>query len=374
MENLKVLIVDDNVQILKMISRKLEKKGFNVTIAESGQQALSMLNDKTMDLVLIDHMMPNMTGIETLIKLTDKFNEKKEIAPPVIMLTAHGNLHVAVEFMKAGGDDFMQKPIDFEILMIKIKKVLENRENQKMIAEEKAARMAAENTNLLKSKFLANMSHEIRTPMHGISSFAQLGIKKAKKIGQDTLLDYFQEIYSCEERLILLLNDLLDLSNLESGKTDYDLRMADLSNLTLVVKNEFMIRAAEKEITLEFERPDFQTKIIIDQNRIVQVIQNLLSNSIKYSLKGGSVQIQIKKTENNELTFLVIDRGIGIPEKELIKIFEKFEQSSITKTGAGGTGLGLAISKKIITAHNGKIWAINNPDKGATFGFMLPFK
>ena len=125
---------------------------------------------------------------------------------------------------------------------------------------------------------------------------------------------------------------------------------------------------------MEINKNEICTKIICDEYKISQVIRNLLSNGIKFTPENGKIVISIEKPQDQVTTLQVniTDQGVGIPKDELGSVFDKFVQSSITKTGAGGTGLGLAICKEIITAHNGKIWAENNPKGGSTFSFMLP--
>ena len=369
MKKIKVLIADDNQMILKMISKKLQKEGFDVLVAEDGLQALSIIEDELVDLILLDQMMPEMTGIETLEKISSKFKDP----PPAIMVTAHGNTHLAVEFMKAGGADFIQKPIDFKILWIKIYRVLENRELKKQYEHEKISREAAEKANRLKSDFLSNMSHELRTPMSGIMSFAQLGIENTLNTEKtrEVFHDYFIEILNSSKRLLSLLNDLLDLSKLEAGKMNYNFSTNSLFETVLLVLSGLSIIIQEQQIILDFQKPDFDDTLLFDQDRIMQIIRNLLSNAIKFSSSGNKIVLKI--TNNNKNIILSVkDNGIGIPEGELEEVFKKFIQSSKTNKGAGGTGLGLAISKQIILDHKGEIWAENNPEGGSVFSISIP--
>jgi len=233
------------------------------------------------------------------------------------------------------------------------------------------AKEHAEETSQLKSEFLANMSHELRTPMHGILGFSGLGIKNFNRLKKEELLVYMNEINSSGLRLISLLNDILDLSKLESGKSHYNFKPVKMSFIISLVINEFTVISQEKEIEIVFEKPEFDDQLVLDKNKIIQVVRNLLSNSIKFSKPGNRIIINLAK-QNGSLMTSFTDYGVGIPENELESIFDKFIQSSKTKTGAGGTGLGLAICLEIVRAHGGKIWGENNQDKGATFIFMLP--
>ena len=233
------------------------------------------------------------------------------------------------------------------------------------------AKLLAETANAAKSEFLANMSHELRTPMHGILSFSKLGIDGIKKYNKDRILDFLNEIHNSGERLMSLINNLLDLSRLESGKIEYIFTHQSLSGLIDKMLIRFSELCEKKRIRLEFERPDFDDIDTLDDERIAQVLDNLLSNAMKYSPTDSCIKIRIFDDPMN-LTLSVIDQGIGIPESELTDIFNIFIQSSKTNTGAGGTGLGLPISQQIILDHKGRIWAENNTEGGTTFSFSLP--
>ncbi len=236
------------------------------------------------------------------------------------------------------------------------------------------AKNQAEEANMAKSEFLANMSHELRTPMHGILGFASFGLDKlqqASSIKLEKILDYFLEIQSCGNRLLALINDLLDLAKLESGKLKYIFENVSLSTLVDTIIKECSTLTEEKKITISFSHPDFDDVSVLDSNRIMQVIRNLLSNAIKFSKTKSVIAIDIQD-RNNDLELSVSDNGMGIPDDELGLVFDKFMQSSRTKTGAGGTGLGLPICRQIIAAHGGKIWAKNNPQGGAVFFALIP--
>ena len=248
-------------------------------------------------------------------------------------------------------------------------------------AEYKKAKEEAETANRLKSEFLANMSHELRTPMHGILNYSKFGFDKIHKIDTEKSRHYFRQIRIAGDRLMSLLNNLLDLSRLEAGKEIYKMEPV---NLWQVIKDaivELQPLSKEKSLHIELPDPATQTKVYCDEFKIGQLIRNLLSNAIMYSGEGGAIEIRFREqkiqTEMNSTSAIEVsisDQGIGIPENELETVFDKFTQSSRTNTGAGGTGLGLAISKEIIEAHHGTIWAENNPEGGTKFSFLLPYE
>jgi len=229
----------------------------------------------------------------------------------------------------------------------------------------------AEAANQAKSEFLANMSHELRTPLHSIISFASFGVKKYSTAKPEKLLDYFTRIKQSGKTLLELLNDLLDLAKLESGKVVFAFKPTDLVMLIKSATDEFDALLSERDLNVKLEMVEFDGQITIDADKIKQVLRNLLNNAIKFSPKGGIIDVAIFLLENS-VKVSVSDQGPGIPQNELKTVFDKFVQSSKTKTGAGGTGLGLAICHEIIAAHKGRIWAENRLRGGAVFLFEIP--
>jgi len=223
------------------------------------------------------------------------------------------------------------------------------------------------------------MSHELRTPMHAITGFSGLGEKKSLKNNMDDLASYFKNINNSAKRLTNLLNDLLDLSSLQSGIEKIDIKANNL--LKIVEKSLTEIAPLIESKNIEIRKDLKDINIFCDREKITQVIINLMSNAIKFTPEGKNITISMKShTINNKKGILltVADEGIGIPEEEIKTIFNEFVQSSKTKTGAGGTGLGLAICKNIIEHHGGEIWAENiikrNKVAGAAFHITLPAK
>ncbi len=229
----------------------------------------------------------------------------------------------------------------------------------------------AEVANRTKTHFLANMSHELRTPLHGILSFASFGMKKVETADREDLFGYFEKIDRSAKVLLALVNDLLDLAKLESGRMSYDVERVDLYMLVLSAVDECSSLASHRGITINCRKPVRATRVFADQTKIMQVLRNVFSNAIKFSPDGGAIDVEMETTERT-VVVSVMDRGVGIPEEELEAVFDKFIQSSKTRTGAGGTGLGLAICREIVSAHGGEIRAANRPGGGAIFTFELP--
>ncbi|HHO59191.1 MAG TPA: HAMP domain-containing histidine kinase [Thiotrichales bacterium] len=234
--------------------------------------------------------------------------------------------------------------------------------------------------NAAKSAFLANISHELRTPMHAILGFSELGINKIDTLPTEKLLTYFTRIQASGQRLLGLLNNLLDISKFEAGRMKLEMQQADILESIDIVTEELAPLFVQREQCINLDVKCENTRATYDDEKIVQVIRNLLSNAIKFTGKDCCITILVEdavlesaETGSSEaaLSVSVIDEGDGVPEAELETIFDKFVQSSRTDK-EGGTGLGLSICYEIIRMHAGRISAANDPDGGAVFRFVIP--
>ncbi|OQX20238.1 MAG: hypothetical protein BWK76_02015 [Desulfobulbaceae bacterium A2] len=240
------------------------------------------------------------------------------------------------------------------------------------------AKERAELADRAKSAFLANMSHELRTPLHAILSFSSFGLKKLAHADKEDLGKYFAQINNSGKRLLPLINSLLDLSKLESGKIVYQTSEQDLRPTIEGVLAELGLLAEQKHIDLLLTPPLIDAGACFDAERIGQVLRNLLANALRLTGEGKRISITLTEGPPRELDgeamlcITVADQGVGVPPAELESIFKPFAQSSNTQSAAGGTGLGLAICRRIVDDHGGHIWASNNEDGGASFSFTLP--
>ncbi|MEM6510926.1 MAG: ATP-binding protein, partial [Pseudomonadota bacterium] len=280
----------------------------------------------------------------------------------------HGEIALAVIFKNV--THLKEK----EDLLVEAKDLLEE-EVKARTAQLEHAKNVAEAANHSKSEFLANMSHELRTPMHSILSFARFGLDKVANddLSKDKLNKYLSRIEQSGERLLSLLNNLLDLSKLDVGKFPFNPQKHNLSNIIKTSIDDVSGTALEKSIAI---RPiGFEQGIVLecDEEQINQIMRNLIGNALKFSEPNSEIDISLAVNEQMA-EIAVIDRGIGIPEQELEKIFAKFEQSSKTNSGAGGTGLGLAICREFVALHQGTISASNNEYGGATILVRLPLE
>jgi signal transduction histidine kinase len=310
----------------------------------------------------------NKSITKNIVRLTDAAGSIKA-----------GQLNSTIEIET--GDELGKLAQTFNSMSGQLDSMVSDLENKVIIRTKnlEEAKVEAEQANNAKSEFLANISHELRNPMHHILSYSKFGVDRFTSVKQDKLLHFFRQILKSATRLMLLLNDLLDLSKMEAGKMEYDFEDWNVCEIVKEAVDELKQAMKDKKIQYTLENCSNSLNAKCDHFKIGQVIRNLMTNAIKFTPEGKEIQIQVleKIIDNGSdngrnIEISIKDEGVGIPEDEIQKIFDKFTQSSKTKTGAGGTGLGLAISYEIIKAHKGNIWAENNPDQGSTFKFIIP--
>ncbi len=246
-------------------------------------------------------------------------------------------------------------------------------EMQRMAAELQKANQALEMLSQAKSEFISIASHQLRTPLSinkGYLSMILSGdygkIEKKRK-------EVLDKVYSSNERLITLVNDLLNVSRIESGRLEYRFEPIDISGLTRELVDNFQDKAKDKGLKLTANLPASLPKTSVDQAKIKEVISNLIDNAIKYTERGG-ITVSLK-SKNGNLFCSVKDTGLGISPEEQTKLFQKFTRGQSSYAATGGLGIGLYICKKFIEGHGGNIWIKSEgAGKGSEFGFSLPVK
>ncbi|MFC1745153.1 ATP-binding protein [Candidatus Riflebacteria bacterium] len=392
-----VLYVDDERE--NLTSFKFSFMGdYKIHLAGSAKEGMELLAQKDdIKLIITDQRMPEKTGVEFLEDVQSIFPDTKRM-----VLTGYSDIAAVIQGINKGKIfHYFQKPWDEE----EIKLVLNNawqaysleKENKQLLLDLKeanegleikvkertkeleeanadliVARDKAEAASRAKSSFLANMSHEMRTPMHGILSNCDLARDDIEEKDFDEVREDVNSIEKSGKRLLGLLNNLLDLAKLEAGKMDMDLAEKDIFNIAEGVFAEIRPLLVKKKIQGKIEKPDFDAKLKLDDEKIFRVFINLLGNAIKFSPEGSNIFVRFIK-ENDGIKTQIEDHGPGIPVDEVETIFENFSQSSRTDNKAGGTGLGLSLCREMVLKHGGKIWAENNSDKGASFFFFLPY-
>lgn len=232
---------------------------------------------------------------------------------------------------------------------------------------------ALKKANQAKSIFFANISHELRTPLHGILSFSRLGIdlkKTEDSEKSEKIVKYFKNINESGERLMKMIDEILELAKLESGHIEFKFLPANLFFIVNQVYEELRAVFVEKKISFVCNKPDYNPIVEADMEMISRVVRNLLGNALKFSEPNKEIRVEFGK-EDEAVSVTVLDQGPGIPEEERDNIFGKFVQM---QKGRGGVGLGLAISKEIISAHGGKIYVSNRVEGGSAFSFTVPIK
>jgi PAS domain S-box-containing protein len=245
-------------------------------------------------------------------------------------------------------------------------------EHKRMEQEIMEKTREAEEASRAKSEFLAHMSHELRTPLNVIIGFSELMLDGVAGNVNEEQRQCLSDVLSSGQHLLSLINDILDLSKIESGKLELELRNISLSSLIESLKNEMMPLIAKKRQTLEVKVENGLPLVRADKAKIRQVLINLLSNSTKFTPDGGKLQVEVVR-EDGWCRVSVIDNGIGIEEENQEKIFEPFCQLGTSPPReSSGTGLGLAIAKQIIEKHGGRIWVESKYGEGSRFNFTLP--
>lgn len=386
----KILVVDDEPDLELLIRQRfrhrIRAKELHFEFAGNGVEAMKILTEDPdkFDMILTDINMPEMDGLTLLIRIKEQFKHYK-----AVVVSAYGDLENIRTAMNRGAFDFVTKPIDFTDLETTINKTIDEYKviRQGQLAKEQLdvtirqkdlaelEKLKAEQSEKFKQQFLANMSHEIRTPMNSVIGLTNLLIKSKMDEQQ---AKYLNVIKKSSENLLVIINDILDLSKIEAGKMDFEEIPFTIEDSMDTVFHTMVFKSDEKNLSLEKEIDDSVPEVIIgDPVRLNQILINLTGNAIKFTEKGKVVIKAKELSRKNNISiieFSITDSGIGIPEEQLNKIFESFSQaSSDTTRKFGGTGLGLTISKQLVELQNGSIYVHSRVGQGTTFAFKIPY-
>jgi signal transduction histidine kinase/predicted O-methyltransferase YrrM len=378
----RVLIVDDEISVRMILIKALTKAGFYCREAETGEAAMTLVQEEPFDLVISDISMPGMDGIE-LLKKTKSIHPEMDF----IIMTGYASDYSYVDIMDAGAADYMTKPFSMNSALARINRIAREKKNiinlRKMnqelcMAIERANILAREAKEASKAKtfFLASMSHEIRTPLNGIVGYTDMLLDTPLNEEQKSFLKNAR--FSCET-LLSVVNDILDFSKVEAGKLSFEQIGFDPEVLCFDIIDAVRTKIDESKVELLCRVADsVPGQVMGDPHRFRQVLLNLLSNAIKFTSKG-SIKICLDSEQMDDdgikLIVSVIDTGIGVSSNELEKIFRPFIQSENDITHRyGGTGLGLAISRNIAQKMGGDVWAESKINKGSTFYFTACYR
>ena len=376
-----ILIVDDNSVSIRMLVHVLKKKDYELAISRNGSQALDMLEDIRPDLILLDIMMPDLDGFKVCRTLKDN-PRTKEI--PIIFLTAKEETEDLVQAFELGAVDYVTKPFNGLELLARVQTHLDlkfARDTQKELLikleenlkEIKEKNEKLEELNKIKNEFLGMAAHDLRNPLGVIQVTSEyLLLLDLNNNLSEEQMDLLREINTSSEYMRDMLNELLDITAIESGQLKLEIKAEDyITFLKHIIKLNKPL-ADRKDISLELNVKDSLPPMSFDRNKITQVLNNLITNAIKFSWPDTEVSVEVRKEQDCIITG-IIDQGQGIPSDEINNMFKPFQKTSVKATaGERSTGLGLAITKKIVEGHGGKISVESEVGKGTKFYFTLP--
>ncbi len=370
---LKVLVVDDEPGICSGINRILrnytvgypfmdEDFTFDVKEASTGEDALKIIDEGGIDIVLLDNKLPGMDGIEVL-----EYIKKKEIDILVMMITSYASLDLAVKATQNGAYNFVPKPFTPQELKSAVENITKHLFLRRMTKD------MGQDTKQARFQFLSLLSHELKSPVNAVEGY--LRMMKDKQAG-DNIEDYNMMIERSMERLKgmrTLITDLLDLTKIESGEKKRNIQLIDISQVARKAVDGMEPYSIQKKVKLYIDLPD-DIKYKADENEMEIIFNNLLSNAIKYNKEEGDVSLVVKEDEQH-IIIIVEDTGIGMTKEEMAGLFQEFVRIKNSKTkNITGSGLGLSIVRKIVDEYNGEVKVESEPDKGTKFLVELPKK
>ncbi|MFY0727460.1 hybrid sensor histidine kinase/response regulator [Pseudomonas sp. NFX15] len=385
----KLLIVDDLPENLLALEALIKREDRIVYKALSADEALSLLLQHEFAMAILDVQMPGMNGFE-LAELMRGTEKTKNI--PIVFVSAAGReLNYAFKGYESGAVDFLHKPLDIHAVKSKVNVFVDlyrqskamkeqvlaleqsRREQEALLKQLQATQLELEQAVRMRDDFMSIVAHEVRTPLNGLILETQLRkMHLARDNAAAFTLDKMHAMVDRDERqiksLIRLIEDMLDVSRIRTGKLSIRPTVFDLSQLVRDVLRNFsqQIEAAEASVTVDAEQPVIGTW---DEFRIEQVISNLLTNALRYGAKRP-ISLRVY-SEGGQALVDVQDQGIGISEENQKRIFQQFERVS-AKHAVAGLGLGLFISEQIVTAHGGTITVQSRIGEGALFRVCLP--
>jgi len=376
MPPVRVLVIDDELGIREGCRRALTPYGFEVDVAENGPAGLRKLRESHFDILLLDAMLPGMTGLQVLEQVRKEFPDLI-----CIIITGYATVELAVQAIRQGAHDFIAKPFTAEMLLQVISRELERQRLMKEARrvqqlEEEARELARakaelEKLDAVEGRFMLTMVHILRAPVAVIQNYVQL-IRKGY-VPAEEQPEMLERIEQRAGELLTTLDDLLMLAYLKERVGAQDVETVSLADALESVLPAMSERAAQRQIQLQVEIQD-RPAVRANPNHIKALWSHLLDNAIRYTPAGGQVRVTISTdTGQKQAVGAVSDTGIGIPVDEIPRIFEEFYRTEeARRMQETGTGLGLAIVRQVVEIYGGTIEVQSEVGRGSTFRFRLP--
>ncbi|MBU2513680.1 hybrid sensor histidine kinase/response regulator [bacterium] len=362
-----VLIVDDNPKNLQVLGSLLTQNGYSAVAAQGGEQALEYIKKKEPEIILLDIMMPGMDGIEVCKRLKDD-EDTREI--PILFITALTEVNDKIKAFAAGGADYLTKPFVKEEVLARIEVHLKNARYLKQLTE---TNQHLKDLNKLKDDFLGMATHDIRSPLSGVNGVIDLILTGELGEINDQQREFLELILKSGKQIMNLVNDLLDISVIESGNLKLTFENCRIRSIIedRIRLHQFTVK--KKEIMIISDLKD-NPELTLDPERFGQVLDNLLSNAAKFSPEKSKIFVSLE-ADKTDVIIKIRDEGPGISKEDQEKLFGMYRKLSARPTsGEKSSGLGLAIARKIIDGHQGDIYVESSLGKGATFVIVLPLK
>jgi two-component system, sensor histidine kinase and response regulator len=348
-----ILVVDDVQQNIQVVGTMLREAGYSIMAATNGAEALQRVQKKPPDLILLDLMMPDMDGSEVCRRLKE---DTATQSIPIIFLTASNEMSHLVQGLAAGAVDYVTKPFNPPELLARVRIHLELKHARERLRE----------MNDEKNEFMGIAAHDLRNPLGAIKGFSEMIVEDAQALRRkeaqdpDVCLNELEEfgarIGVTTARMMEMVQNLLDANRIERGEMKLNLAPNDLSPALNQVIETQRSRATAKQQTIHLESDSAPALVLVDSSVAVQVLENLISNAVKYSPPGKNIFVRLKKHAQG-VRVEVQDEGPGLNAEDQKKLFGKFARLSAKPTGGElSTGLGLSIVKKMVDAMNGKVW------------------
>jgi two-component system sensor histidine kinase/response regulator len=360
-----VLVVDDIPKNLQVVGTMLRNAGYELMPATSGADALEGVRVQLPDLILLDLMMPDMDGLEVCRRLkADPLTQPI----PVIFLTASNEMEHLVKGFEVGAVDYVTKPFNPPELLARVRTHLELKHARDTIIRygQELSRLNEE-----KNEFMGIAAHDLRSPLNAVKGYAEMMLEESTMPIPERA-ELLGRIHDATQRMAEMVQNLLDANRIERGEMKLNLAAIDLRPVLAAVAEGQRPRALAKQQTIHLQDGAAPGTVLADRNVMVQVLENLVSNAVKYSPPAKQILVRLKQ-EASTVRIEVKDEGPGLSPDDQKKLFGKFARLSAKPTGGEhSTGLGLSIVKKMVEAMNGKVWCESEPGKGATFIVALP--